>query len=64
MVIVVAYGTFEEVSDKEAQENVLTKFYNRAPHMTLVESGMVEGMKGIIVFRLKVEDVKGMAEEW
>ena len=29
MVIVVAYGMFEEVSNKEAQENVLTKFYNR-----------------------------------
>jgi hypothetical protein len=25
---------------------------------------MVEGMKGIIVFRIKVEDVTGMAEEW
>ena len=32
--------------------------------MTPVESKMVEGMKGINVFRLKVEDVKGMAEEW
>ena len=42
MVIVVAYGTFEEVSNKEAQENVLTKLYNRAPHMTPVESRMVE----------------------
>jgi hypothetical protein len=32
--------------------------------MTPVESMMVEGMKGIIVFRIKVEDVTGMAEEW
>jgi nitroimidazol reductase NimA-like FMN-containing flavoprotein (pyridoxamine 5'-phosphate oxidase superfamily) len=64
MVIVVAYGTLEDVSNKEAQENVLTKLYNRAPHMTPVESMMAEGMKGIIVFRIKVEDVTGMAEEW
>jgi nitroimidazol reductase NimA-like FMN-containing flavoprotein (pyridoxamine 5'-phosphate oxidase superfamily) len=63
MVIVVAYGTFEEVSNKEAQEDVLTKLYNRAPHMTPVESMMVEGMKGIIVFRIKVEEVTGVGEQ-
>jgi hypothetical protein len=52
------------VSNEETQENVLTKPYSRAPQMTPVESKMVEGMKGIIVFRIKVEVVIGMAEEW
>jgi nitroimidazol reductase NimA-like FMN-containing flavoprotein (pyridoxamine 5'-phosphate oxidase superfamily) len=61
---IIAHRTFEEVSNEEAQENVLTKLYSRAPHMTPVESRMVEGMKGIIVFRIKVEEAPGMADEW
>jgi len=38
------------VSNEETQENILTELHSRAPHMTPVESRMVEGMKGIIVF--------------
>ncbi len=61
---VIAYGTFEEISNEETRENVLTKLYSRLPHMTPVESRLVKGMKGTIVFRVKVEEVTGMAEEW
>ncbi len=61
---VIAYGTFEEISNEETQENVLTKLYSRLPHMTPVESRLVKGSKGTIVFRVKVEEVTGMAEEW
>jgi uncharacterized protein len=61
---VIAYGTFEEVSNEEMRENVLTKLYSRLPHMTPVESKMVEGAKGTVVFRIKMEEVTGMAEEW
>ena len=61
---VIAYGTFEEVSNEETRENILTKLYSRMPHMTPVESKLVEGAKGTIVFRIKVEEVTGMAEEW
>jgi len=61
---VIAYGTFEEVSSEETRENILTKLYRRFPHMTPVESRMVEGTKGTIVFRIDVEEVTGVAEEW
>jgi nitroimidazol reductase NimA-like FMN-containing flavoprotein (pyridoxamine 5'-phosphate oxidase superfamily) len=61
---VIAYGAFEEVSSEETRENILTKLYRRLPHMTPVESRMVEGTKGTIVFRIKVEEVTGVAEEW
>jgi nitroimidazol reductase NimA-like FMN-containing flavoprotein (pyridoxamine 5'-phosphate oxidase superfamily) len=61
---VIAYGTFEEVSNEEARENVLGKLYSRLPNMTPVESKLVNGLKGIIVFRIKVEEVTGLAEEW
>src|SRR5262249_34020985 len=61
---VIAYGTFEEVSNEETRENVLSKLYSRLPYMTPVESMLVEGGKETIVFRIKVEEVTGMAEEW
>jgi len=61
---VIAYGTFEEVSSEDTQEKILTKLYSRLPHMTPVESKLVQGMTGTVVFRIKVEDVTGMAEEW
>jgi uncharacterized protein len=61
---VIAYGTFEEVSNEETRENILTRLYSRLPHLTPVESQLVKGKSGTIVFRIKVEDVTGMAEEW
>jgi len=61
---VIAYGIFEEVSNEDTRENVLTKLYSRLPQMTPVESRLVNGVKGTIVFRIKVEEVTGMAEEW
>jgi nitroimidazol reductase NimA-like FMN-containing flavoprotein (pyridoxamine 5'-phosphate oxidase superfamily) len=61
---VIAYETFEEVSNEETRENVLTKLYSRLPHMTPVESRLVKGSKGAIVFRIKVEEITGVGEQW
>ena len=61
---VIAYGIFEEVSNEETRENVLSKLYSRLPFMTPVESLLVEGLKETIVFRIKLEEVTGLAEEW
>jgi nitroimidazol reductase NimA-like FMN-containing flavoprotein (pyridoxamine 5'-phosphate oxidase superfamily) len=61
---VIAYGTFEEVSGEETRENVLTRLYSRLPHMTPVESKLVEGLKETIVFRVKVDEITGVGEEW
>jgi uncharacterized protein len=61
---VIAYGTFEEVSGEETRENVLTRLYSRLPHMTPVESKLVEGLKETIVFRIKVDEITGVGEEW
>ena len=61
---VIAYGTFEEVSGEETRENVLAKLYSRLPHMTPVESRLVKGLKETIVFRIKVDEVTGVSEEW
>jgi uncharacterized protein len=61
---VIAYGTFEEVTAEDVRENVLTKLYSRLPHMTPVESKLVGGLKETVVFRIKVDEITGVGEEW
>src|SRR5262245_9076430 len=61
---VIAYGTFEEVTADDVRENVLTKLYSRLPHMTPVESKLVGGLKETVVFRIKVDEITGVGEEW
>ncbi|HEY7184223.1 MAG TPA: pyridoxamine 5'-phosphate oxidase family protein [Blastocatellia bacterium] len=61
---VIAYGTFEEVSDEETRDKVLARLHSKLPHMTPVESMLVNGSTGTIVFRIKVEEITGAGEEW
>ena len=61
---VIAYGKFEEIASEEQRENVLTRLYSRLPHLTPVESMLVEGIKETIVFRIKVDEITGVGEKW
>ena len=59
----VLHGHATQKSMRKAR-NVLTELFSSPPHMTPVEARLINDMKGIIVFRVKVEEVTGMAEEW
>jgi nitroimidazol reductase NimA-like FMN-containing flavoprotein (pyridoxamine 5'-phosphate oxidase superfamily) len=61
---VIVYGNYEEISDEKTREQMLARLYSRVPHMTPVESKLVSESRGIIVFRIVVEEVTGMAENW
>jgi hypothetical protein len=61
---VIAYGNYEEVSDEKTREEILVKLFGRLPNMTPVESRLAKGLKKTIVFRLKVEKVTGVQEDW
>jgi nitroimidazol reductase NimA-like FMN-containing flavoprotein (pyridoxamine 5'-phosphate oxidase superfamily) len=61
---VIAYGGYEEVSDEKAREEILVILFNRAPNMTPVESKLADGLKEIIVFRIKVDEITGVGEDW
>jgi len=61
---VIAYGIYEEISDDKTREEILVKLFNRLPNMTPVESRLVEGLKAAIVFRIKVDEITGMGEDW
>jgi hypothetical protein len=61
---VIAYGIYEEISDEKMREEILIKLFNRLPNMTPVESRLAKGLKETIVFRIKVEEITGVEENW
>lgn len=61
---VIAYGNYEEVFDEQARENILSKLFTATPHMTPVESRLTQGIKQTIVFRLRVDEITGVGEDW
>jgi hypothetical protein len=61
---VIAYGTYEEVSDEKTREEILARLFDRLPNMTPVESRLAQGLKAAIVFRIKVDEITGVGEDW
>lgn len=63
---VLAFGSYEEITDHEERERVLCELFARLPHFTPVESAMthVTGLPETIVFRLRIDTITGVAEKW
>jgi nitroimidazol reductase NimA-like FMN-containing flavoprotein (pyridoxamine 5'-phosphate oxidase superfamily) len=61
---VIAYGNYEEIFDEKAREEILENLSSNLPDMSPVESKMVDGLKEIVIFRIKVDEISGLAEEW
>lgn len=61
---VIAYGSYEEVFEEQARENILSKLFTRLPHMTPVESRLANGLRQTIVFRIRVDEITGVGEDW
>ena len=61
---VLAFGTFEEVKPKERSE-IMNQLLQRFPMLTPVESALATdgGSLPIIVFRIRIERITGLAEE-
>lgn len=61
---VIAYGNYEEISDEQLREQALAELFRRVPHLTPVESKMTQGINETIVFRLRVDQITGVGEDW
>jgi nitroimidazol reductase NimA-like FMN-containing flavoprotein (pyridoxamine 5'-phosphate oxidase superfamily) len=61
---VIVYGSFEEISDEQTRDAALNNLHSHLPHMTPVETRLVTDLKDTIVFRIKVNEVTGMGEDW
>jgi uncharacterized protein len=62
---VIAYGVFEELSDSSERDRAARLILKRFPNLTPVESMPVhDGESSVIIFRLRVREVTGVAEKW
>ncbi len=61
---VIAYGSYEEISDEHLRERTLAELFRRLPHLTPVESKMRAGNNEVIVFRLRIDRITGVGESW
>jgi len=61
---VLAFGTYEEVKPKDRNE-IMNQLLQRFPMLTPVESALASdaGSLPVIVFRIRIERITGLAEE-
>jgi len=63
---VLAFGSYEEITDADERERALNHLFARLPHFTPVESAMtqVAGTPETIVFRIRIDAITGVSESW
>jgi hypothetical protein len=60
---VIAFGTYEEITDPQERERVVRKFFARFPYLTPVESVPVhDGQSSVVVFRIRISEITGVSE--
>jgi len=61
---VIAFGTFEELSDSRERDGAAERLVSRFPGLTPVESVPVhDGQSSVIIFRIRIREVTGVAEK-
>lgn len=59
----IAFGRYEEVTGEGERRWVVRRFLSSFPNLTPVESVPVhDGQSSVIIFRIRVEEVSGVAE--
>jgi nitroimidazol reductase NimA-like FMN-containing flavoprotein (pyridoxamine 5'-phosphate oxidase superfamily) len=59
----IAFGRYEEVTDEGERNWAVRRFLSSFPNLTPVESVPVhDGQSSVIIFRIRVEEVSGVAE--
>lgn len=61
---VIAYGSYEEISDEDTREQILESIFKRVPQLTPVETKMAKSQEKTIIFRLMVDQITGVGEHW
>lgn len=59
----IAFGTYEELTDREERDRALEALNKRFPNLTPVESVPVhDAQSSVIVFRIRVKSISGVFE--
>lgn len=61
---VIAFGTYEEVTDPNERDDAVRRLLTRFPNLTPVESVPVhDGQSSVVVFRIRIQEITGVAEK-
>ena len=61
---VIVFGAYEEILDLTRREQIMSALFKRFPHLTPVESKAKTSSSEIIIFRIRIERISGVAERW
>ncbi|MFN0084034.1 MAG: pyridoxamine 5'-phosphate oxidase family protein [Blastocatellia bacterium] len=61
---VIAYGSYEEVTEEQERGQWLAALYRHLPHLSPVESRMKSGGEQPILFRIRIDRITGISERW
>ncbi len=60
---VIAFGTYQEITDPEARLWFMRRILTRFPYLTPVEDMSTSSSKEVVIFRILVEEITGVSEE-
>jgi nitroimidazol reductase NimA-like FMN-containing flavoprotein (pyridoxamine 5'-phosphate oxidase superfamily) len=61
---VIAFGRFEDVYDTTERDRILAAMFQRFQYLTPVESKARDTLSDVIVFRIRIERITGVSENW
>lgn len=61
---VIAFGTYEEVTDPNERDDAIRRLLARFPNLTPVDSVPVhDGQSSVVVFRIRILEISGVGEK-
>lgn len=61
---VIAFGTYEEVTDPNERDDAVRRLLERFPNLTPVDSVPVhDGQSSVVVFRIRIQEISGVGEK-
>jgi nitroimidazol reductase NimA-like FMN-containing flavoprotein (pyridoxamine 5'-phosphate oxidase superfamily) len=61
---VIAFGTYEEVTDPNERDDAVRRLLARFPNLTPVDSVPVhDGQSSVVVFRIRIQEITGVGEK-
>lgn len=61
---VIAFGKYQEVIDEQERIKILPLLFQNLPHLTPVESQAISERENLILFRILVDKLTGVSEDW
>lgn len=61
---VLVYGSYDEITEQETREQILSLLFHHLPHLTPVESKIRSSIAETVIFRILIDQITGITERW